>query len=69
MSDYGDTEPEDAYDAGDPGDVIARNIARRLELLAVNLAARGNRPTPRDLLRLAHAVADLGALADRFRDE
>lgn len=61
-----DFEPEDAYDASDPVDVIARNLARRLELLAVNLAARDGRLDDRDRRRLADLAADLDDLRGRL---
>ena len=61
-----DFEPEDAYDAGDPVDVIARNLTRRLEALAAALAVRGGRPDDRDRVRVAQLVDDLAALADRL---
>lgn len=63
---FGDFDPEDAYDAGDPVDVIARNLARRLERLAGDLAARGGRPVDRDRVRVAQLGVDLGALAARL---
>lgn len=66
MTVYGDAEPEDSYDAGDPPDVIVRNLVRRLDLLAVSLAARGNSPAPRDLLRLAQVLVDLDRLRARL---
>lgn len=66
MTLFGDFDPEDAYDAGDPVDVIARNLARRLERLAAELAARGGRPIDRDRTRVRQLVHDLDALAARL---
>lgn len=31
MTDFGDFDPEDAWDAGDPPEAKARNLARRIE--------------------------------------
>jgi len=61
-----DFEPEDSYDAGDPVDVIARNLARRLELLAVDLAARAGAIDNRGRVRLAQLVDDLAYLRGRL---
>lgn len=60
-----DFEPEDAYDASDPPHVIARNLARRLELLASSLAARGGVFGPRERLRLEQLAADIDTLRRR----
>ena len=66
MTVFGDFDPEDSYDAGDPPDVIARNLARRLDALAVDLAARGGRVDRRSRVRLAQLVTDLAALRRRL---
>lgn len=66
MTVYGDAEPEDAFDATDPVDVIARNLARRLERLAVGLAARGGVLDDRDRVRLDGILADVAFLRGRL---
>lgn len=38
VSSFGDAEPEDAWDAGDPADVKLANLLRRLELLDAGAA-------------------------------
>jgi len=46
--------------------VIARNLARRLELLAVDLAARAGAIDNRGRVRLAQLVDDLAYLRGRL---
>lgn len=56
---YGDTEPEDAYDASDPPKVRLRNIIRRLALLRSDVDyVFGERHE----LRLREAIDDLETL-------
>jgi len=40
MSDFGDYEPEDAWDVDDDPDDMARNLARRLDLLDTSTQSR-----------------------------
>jgi hypothetical protein len=40
MSDFGDYEPEDAWDVDDDADDMARNLARRLDLLDMSTQSR-----------------------------
>lgn len=61
-----DFEPEDAWHPDDPVDVLARNLARRLELLAAVLAARGGRPDRRALVRITQLVVDIAHLRARL---
>lgn len=63
MTVFGDDEPEDAWDAGDPPVIKLGNIARRIALLRAGLDAVA---TPRERLRfeqidedLAHVIAEL----------
>lgn len=49
---FGDTEPEDAYDASDPRDIRLANIVRRLRTLDQQLDEAGKS-------RLQMAIADL----------
>lgn len=51
---YGDAEPEDAWDAGDPPSILVENLCRRLELVDVA-------PVP----RYGITAVTLDAVADR----
>lgn len=64
---FGDFEPEDAWHPDDPPSTLARNLLRRLEHLAVTLAARGEQAGDREILRLEQLADDLEHLRRRLR--
>jgi len=69
MSGYGDTEPEDAWDAGDPTPILIGNLFRRLALLEPPLRfdPSGINATDLDTLafRLAPFVTNRALLSER----
>lgn len=64
MSDFGDGDPEDAWDPDDPIPDLLRNLIRRLALLVV-LRELGDR----DRQRLRMLSDDLGRVLARLEDE
>jgi hypothetical protein len=62
-----DFEPEDAWHPDDPPDVLARNLARRLVLLADVLAARGGHPDQRSIVRVLQLAVDIEHLTRRLQ--
>lgn len=68
MKPYGDSEPEDAWDAGDPVPVLFGNIARRAIILAIILATLGDdQPDRATRGRIRALVEHLDFLTDRVR--
>jgi hypothetical protein len=65
MTDFGDSEPEDAWDADDPPRELLGNIARRILLLRSSLNAALN---ARERLRFDQISEDLEHVIDRLRD-
>jgi hypothetical protein len=61
MTDIGDYEPEDAWDAGDPVELQALNIRRRLALLIDT----DDRTAPRAVLRGDDLAVDIDYALDR----
>lgn len=64
----GDFEPEDAWHPDDPVDVLARNLARRLEHIAHQLAARGGRADRRTIDRARDLAGDLQHFRNRIAE-
>jgi hypothetical protein len=62
MTDFGDSEPEDAWDADDPIPEQLDNILRRLILLRDSVGAVA---TQREQLRFADTIADLRTVIRR----
>jgi hypothetical protein len=65
MTEFGDSEPEDGWDADDPPRELLGNIARRVLLLRGSLDAVA---TPRERLRFDQISEDLEHVMDRLRD-
>lgn len=62
MIPFGDTDPEDSWDAGDPAAVMLDNIARRLRVL---LGARSPWPSAERAARIDRLFADLATIRER----
>jgi hypothetical protein len=60
MADFGDADPEDAWDPDDPPEALVDNLRRRLELAVVN--------HDRLRQRLELAARDLALIVERLRD-
>jgi hypothetical protein len=63
MTDFGDSEPEDSWDADDPVPEQLHNIVRRIVLLRFTL---GPLATQREQLRLQHIEDDLQFIKERI---
>jgi hypothetical protein len=64
MTDFGDTEPEDAWDVSDPPDVLVDNVRRRIALILL----APDRHTDRVRLRGDDVAVDIAYLRDRVDD-
>jgi hypothetical protein len=62
MTDFGDSEPEDSWDADDPIPEQLDNILRRLVLLRDSVGAIA---TAREQMRFADAISDLHTVIER----
>jgi len=65
MTDFGDSEPEDSWDADDPIPEQLENIIRRIVLLRASVGAMA---TAREQLRFEHIDEDLRFILLRLRD-
>lgn len=65
MTDFGDSEPEDAWHPDDPPRILLANLRRRLALLRAGLDAVA---TPRERLRFDQLDEDLAHVIERVRD-
>lgn len=63
MNEFGDDEPEDAWDATDPPKEQLRNLLRRVILLRSSLDAI---VTDRERLRITQLEEDLAFVAERI---
>ena len=66
MSDFGDSEPEDSWDADDPIPLKLENILRRIALLRNSI---GPMATAREQLRFEHIDVDLAGIIAELRGD
>ena len=66
MSDFGDSEPEDSWDADDPIPDLIDNILRRVILSRDSI---GPMATQREQLRFEQTIEDLKFILQRVRGD